>query len=117
MTIPITSTNFSLHYSGSFSAMDLTCLDAFVEIAEHTRIKSGSAQEAAFEIDVTAGQAHGRISRPRRENPGQLKGGFAMFRNCQPQTPSRFCSSIIRGLRIAISTQRPEERSPRANRG
>jgi hypothetical protein len=41
--------------------MDLTRLDAFLDIAEHTRIKSGSAQEAAFEIDVTAGQAHGHV--------------------------------------------------------
>jgi len=61
MSIPITSTNFSLHYSGSLSAMDLTRLDAFLDIAEHTRIKSGSAQEASFEIDVTAGQARGRV--------------------------------------------------------
>jgi hypothetical protein len=61
MSIPITSTNFSLHYSGSLSAMDLTRLDAFLEIAEHTRIKSGSAQEATFEIDVTDGQARGRV--------------------------------------------------------
>jgi hypothetical protein len=61
MTIPITSSNFSLHYSGSLSAMDLTRLDAFLDIAEHTRIKSGSAQEADFEIDVTAGQARGRV--------------------------------------------------------
>ena len=61
MTIPITSPDFSLHYSGSLSAMDLTRLDAFLDIAEHTRIKSGSAQEAAFEIDVTAGQARGHV--------------------------------------------------------
>jgi hypothetical protein len=61
MTIPLTSTNFSLHYSGSLSAMDLTRLDAFLEISQHTRIKSGIAQEAEFEIDVTAGQARGRV--------------------------------------------------------
>ena len=61
MSIPITPPDFSLHYSGSLSAMDLTRLDAFLDIAEHTRIKSGSAQEAAFEIDVTAGQARGRV--------------------------------------------------------
>ena len=41
--------------------MDLTRLNAFLEIAEHTRITSGSAQEAAFEINVTAGQARGRV--------------------------------------------------------
>ena len=61
MTIPITPPDFSLHYSGSLSAMDLTRLDAFLDIAERTRIKSGSAQEAAFEIDVTAGRARGRV--------------------------------------------------------
>jgi hypothetical protein len=61
MSIPITPPDFSLHYSGSLSAMDLTRLDAFLDIAEHTRIKSGSAKEAAFEIDVTAGQARGRV--------------------------------------------------------
>ena len=61
MTIPITPRDFSFHYSGSLGAMDLTRLDAFLDIAEHTRIKSGSAQEAAFEIDVTAGQARGRV--------------------------------------------------------
>ena len=61
MSIPIKPPDFSLHYSGSLSAMDLTRLDAFLDLAEHTRIKSGSAQEATFEIDVTAGQAHGRV--------------------------------------------------------
>jgi hypothetical protein len=61
MTIPVTSPDFSLRYSGSLGAMDLTRLNAFLEIAEHTRIKSGTAQEAAFEIDVSAGQARGRI--------------------------------------------------------
>jgi hypothetical protein len=61
MSIPITPPDFSLHYSGSLGAMDLTRLDAFLENAEHTRIKSGRAQEVAFDIDVTAGQARGRV--------------------------------------------------------
>jgi len=61
MSIPITPPSFALHYSGSLSAMDLTRLDAFLDIAEHTRIKSGIAKEAAFDIDVTAGQARGRV--------------------------------------------------------
>jgi hypothetical protein len=61
MTIPVTSPDFSLHYSGSLSAMDLTRLDAYLDIAEHTRIKSGSVQEVMFEIDVTAGQARGLV--------------------------------------------------------
>jgi hypothetical protein len=61
MSIPITPPDLSLHYSGSLSAMDLTRLDAFLDIAERTRIKSGRAQEAAFDIDVTAGKARGRV--------------------------------------------------------
>jgi hypothetical protein len=61
MTIPITQPEFSFHYSGSLSAMDLTRLDAFLDIAELTRIKSGSAQEASFDIDVIAGQASGHV--------------------------------------------------------
>ncbi|MGO8699130.1 MAG: hypothetical protein ACLQVY_15575 [Limisphaerales bacterium] len=61
MSIPITPRDFSFHYSGSLSTMDLTRLDAFLDIAEHLRIKSGSAQEASFNIDVIAGQARGRV--------------------------------------------------------
>jgi hypothetical protein len=61
MSIPITPADFALHYSGSLSAMDLTRLDAFVELAEHVRIHSGTAQEAAFDIEVHAGQAIGRV--------------------------------------------------------
>jgi hypothetical protein len=61
MAIPITPAELSLQYSGSLSAMDLSRLDAFLDIAEHVRIKSGSAQEAAFEIEVNAGRARGRV--------------------------------------------------------
>ena len=61
MSIPIAPPDFSLHYSGSLSAMDLTRLDAFLDIAERTRIKSGSAQEASFDITVTAGLARGHV--------------------------------------------------------
>jgi len=61
MTIPIAPPDFSLHYSGSLSVMDLTRLDAFLDIAEHTRIKSGRAHEVAFEINVIAGQAQGHV--------------------------------------------------------
>lgn len=61
MTIPVASPDFSFHYSGSLSAMDLTRLDAFLEIAEHLRIKSGSVKELAYEIDVTAGHASGHV--------------------------------------------------------
>ena len=61
MTIPVASPGFSFHYSGSLSAMDLTRLDGFLDIAERTRIKSGSAQEASFDIQVTAGHTRGQV--------------------------------------------------------
>lgn len=61
MTIPVTSPDFSIHYSGSLRAMDLTRLGAFLDIVEHIRIKTGSVQEVTFEIDVTAGHARGRV--------------------------------------------------------
>jgi len=61
MTIPIAAPDFSFHYSGSLTAMDLTRLDAFLEVAERTRIKSGQARNVAFDIDVTAGEARGRV--------------------------------------------------------
>ena len=61
MTTPVPSAEFSLRCAGSLAAMDLTCLNAFLGNAEHTRIKSGSVQKALFEIDVTDGEARGRV--------------------------------------------------------
>jgi hypothetical protein len=61
MSIPIMSPDFALHYSGSIGAMDLTRLTPFLDIAEHTRLTSGALEQAAFEIDVTAGQARGHV--------------------------------------------------------
>jgi hypothetical protein len=61
MTIPLAPPDFSLRYSGWLSAMDLTRLDGFLDIAEHTQIKSGTAKEASFDIEVNAGQAHGHV--------------------------------------------------------
>ncbi len=67
MTIPVASPDFSFRYSGSLGPMDLTRLDAFLEFAEHTRIKSGSLKEAAFDVDVTAGRARGRVRATYRD--------------------------------------------------
>ena len=61
MTLPLAPPDFSLHYSGSLGAMDLTRLDPFLEIAEHTRVKSGSTEGAAFDIEVQAGHARGTV--------------------------------------------------------
>jgi hypothetical protein len=61
MSIPITPPDFALHYSGFLTAMDLTRLDAFLELAEHVRIDSGTAQLTTFEIEVNAGRAIGHV--------------------------------------------------------
>ena len=52
MRIPVVSKDLSLDYEGSLSAMDLPRLNAFLEIPEHIRIKSGTVHEASFEIAV-----------------------------------------------------------------
>ncbi len=61
MAIPLNQPEFSLRYSGSLAGMDLRRLDAFLDIAESTRIKSGLAEGAAFDIAVTNGHARGRV--------------------------------------------------------
>jgi hypothetical protein len=61
MAIPLTSTDFSLRYSGSVSTMDVTALNVFIEPAEHRRIKSGILQSATFDIDVHSGRAIGTL--------------------------------------------------------
>jgi hypothetical protein len=61
MTIPIRPETFSLHYSGSLDAMDLSELNPFLERAERIRINSGSTEGAQFEIEVRDGQARGRV--------------------------------------------------------
>lgn len=61
LSIPIAPPDFSLHYSGSLTAMDLTRLAGYLDIAEHTRITSGSVKEAVFDIDVKAGEARGSV--------------------------------------------------------
>jgi hypothetical protein len=61
LSMPVASTNLSLHYSGSLRAMDLIHLDNFLVPAEQLRIKSGNAQEATFDIDVNSGRARGSV--------------------------------------------------------
>jgi hypothetical protein len=41
--------------------MELTSLDAFLDLDAHTRIKSGIVKEASFEIEVKDGKARGRV--------------------------------------------------------
>jgi hypothetical protein len=106
MAIPITPPDFSLHYSGSLTAMELTRLDAFLEIAEHTRIKSGSLQEAAFDIDVTAGQARGRVR-------GIYQNLEIAFLNKQTGTEMRFDHRVASFLanEFEIRKSNPPSRS------
>jgi len=61
LSLPISPTNLCFRYWGSLSAMDLPKLDAFLDIAEHLRIKSGRAHEAVFDITVNDGKASGRV--------------------------------------------------------
>lgn len=61
MLIPLTAKEFSLHYSGSLSNMDVTKLNAFIEPGEHHRIKSGRLQSAEFNINVHSGRSTGTL--------------------------------------------------------
>jgi hypothetical protein len=61
MSFPVPSPEFSFHYSGSVSSMELSVLNGFLETAEQKRIKSGFLHEATFEIDVVSGRASGNV--------------------------------------------------------
>lgn len=61
MAIPLAGAGLSLRYSGTLGAMDLTRLDAFLDRAEHLKIKSGRVNEVAFRVELSAGQARGRV--------------------------------------------------------
>jgi len=61
MVIPVQSPEISFRYSGSLDLMDLTRLNSFLEVGENLRIKSGILQNAAFDVNVTAGRASGTV--------------------------------------------------------
>ena len=61
MHIPVAPSTLAFHYSGKLSAMDLTRLDDYMDGSGRIQIRSGSASEAWFDIDVVAGQAHGSV--------------------------------------------------------
>jgi hypothetical protein len=61
MSLPVVSPNFSLSYSGSLGAMDITRLNAFLEIAENFRITSCRDESVTFDIQVKAGHAMGKV--------------------------------------------------------
>jgi hypothetical protein len=61
MLIPLGSPEFSMHYSGSIGTMDISVLNAFLETAEHIRVKTGILETATFEINVASGRAGGSL--------------------------------------------------------
>lgn len=61
MRIPVASPEFSFHYSGSLSRMDLSPLNSMLEISDQMRIKTGVLQEATFDVNVVSGRASGTL--------------------------------------------------------
>jgi hypothetical protein len=61
MSIPLSSQEFSFHYSGALRGMDLSALNGFLETAEQMRITAGVLQGATFNINVAAGHASGNV--------------------------------------------------------
>ena len=92
MSIPITPPTFSLHYSGSLSAMDLTRLGPFLDITTHVRIASGNVQAAAFEIDVIAGQARGQVTAVY----GDLKIAVLNKETGTPKALASFLANVLK---------------------
>lgn len=62
MSIPLTSKDFSLQYSGSIGKMDINLLNTFIEPIEQKRIKSGILQSAKFNVNVNSGRASGTVA-------------------------------------------------------
>lgn len=61
MRIPVAPSTLAFQYSGKLSAMDLTRLDEYMDGSGRIQIRSGSASEALFDIDVVGGHAHGAV--------------------------------------------------------
>ncbi|MGA3051571.1 MAG: hypothetical protein ABSE00_06605 [Chitinispirillaceae bacterium] len=61
MEIPATSREFSIHYSGSLSGMNLDALNSYLEPGEQIRIKTGTLQSATYDISIVSGCARGTL--------------------------------------------------------
>ena len=61
MRIPVASPEFSFHYSGSLSKMNLSPINSMLEISDQMRIKTGVLQEATFDVNVVSGRANGTL--------------------------------------------------------
>lgn len=82
MHIPVAPSSLAFQHSEKLSAMDLTRLDGYMDGAGRLQIKSGTASEAWFDIDVMGGHAHGAVRGVYRnlqvsvvdQDPGSDKG-------------------------------------------
>jgi hypothetical protein len=61
MSLPLTSADESFRYSGTLRKMNLSSLNAFIEPAEHQRLKTGVVHGVQFDITVTNGSARGTV--------------------------------------------------------
>ncbi|MDR3628567.1 MAG: hypothetical protein P4L45_17100 [Ignavibacteriaceae bacterium] len=62
MSIPLGTQQLSFRYGGTLAKMEVSSLNTFLEIAEHHRIKSGTLQSAAYNINVSSGHATGYVN-------------------------------------------------------
>lgn len=61
MALPLSSQEFSVKYSGTLNAMQLTKLNAFLDHSEYVHIDSGILQTATYDVEVTSGRASGTV--------------------------------------------------------
>ncbi len=61
MSMPVSSSKFSMQCTGSLSRMNLLKLNPWLEPSDQTRIKSGVLQSATFDINVVSGRASGTV--------------------------------------------------------
>lgn len=59
--VPLADPEFTFRYSGSLGAMDLTCLNPFLEIASHCRLKSGRLRELVFSAEAKESHVRGEL--------------------------------------------------------
>jgi hypothetical protein len=61
LSIPLAGTPGSFRFAGSLTGMELERLNSFIEVSDDMRIKSGTLESAAFDIDVYEGSATGSV--------------------------------------------------------
>jgi hypothetical protein len=61
LEVPLQPRGCTFRYHGSLGAMALPRLDAFLDRAERTRLRSGAVDHVAFTVTVHQGKAEGRV--------------------------------------------------------